>query len=175
MQFEQYLKGLKQYKLNELDAKLYNIKASKECNFKVKLKDLADNIAIANNIKRENVNASIYLNPYFSRQNIDTSLIGIISVGITYNNSSNSSSVVEELAKFGVYAKTKLENGSILKDNIICRSDYGRVKIELLPGVDFEDLIVDIDLTEEYMTYPSFVKALLKCNIIENQEQTLNK
>ena len=44
-----------------------------------------------------------------------------------------------------------------------------------MPDTDINDLIVTLDLRQEYMVYPVFVKALLKCNIIENQEQTLTK
>ena len=82
---------------------------------------------------------------------------------------------VEELAKFRVDHNTELVDGTTLKDNTYIKNDYGRTRIHLMPETNVNDIIVKLDLTEQYMVYPIFLKALLNCNIIENTYGRYNK
>ena len=179
MTFEEYKQGLKEViaksNIDEIAIKLYNSKVSKECNFKVAVKDLVKQIALAQNVDEKDVSASIKLIPWFVNPKTQTNLMGVVSVGTTFISSQTNKPMVEELARFMVGDNTKFADGSTLRDNTRLRDDYGKDKPELINGINLNDIIVDIDLTAEYMMYPVFVKALLKCDIIETQEQEFTK
>ena len=177
MTFDEYKQGLQQVAKNnsELDIKLYNAKVSKDCDFKVSVGELIDNISKVYNAKNASVGATIRLTPSFMGAKLGESLMGVLTIGITYNSADLSKPLVEELAKFKVDNNTPLTDGTMLRENTYIQNDYGRVRIHLMPDTNINDLIVKLDLTNEYMVYPVFLKALLKCNIIENQEQTLSK
>ena len=177
MTFEEYKQGLKEVAKNhnDLDIKLYNSKVNKDCNFKVNIGDLIANIEKVHKVKDASVGAIITLSPGFTNNPTGESFIGVVIVGITYNSPDLRKPVVEELAKFRVDHNTPLTDGTTLRENTYIHKDYGRVRLRLMPETNVNDLIVKLDLTNEYMMYPVFVKALLKCNIIENQEQTFTK
>jgi len=177
MTFEEYKQGFKDVAKNndEFDIKLYNSKVSQDCDFKVRVGELVENIKKVYHAKDFEVGATIRLSPGFDNNKISGSLIGVVTVGVTHNSAELSKPVVEEFAKFKVDHDAQFVDGSSLSENVNIQKDYGRVRINLMPDTDINDLIVTLDLRQEYMVYPVFVKALLKCNIIESQEQTLTK
>lgn len=174
MKFEQYKQGLKDVitksNKDETAIKLYNSKVSKECNFKVAVKDLVKQIALAQNVDEKDVSASIKLIPWFVNPKTKAKLMGVVSVGTTFISSQTNKPVFEELARFMVGDKTEFVDGSTLRDNTMIINDYGKNKPELVAGTNIEDIIVNIDLTAEYMLYPTFVKALLKCDVVEDEK-----
>ncbi|MFQ6724353.1 MAG: hypothetical protein ACLRFE_03370 [Clostridia bacterium] len=176
MNFEEYKQGLKDVAQsnNEKKIAIYNASVARKCDFKVNVGELIANIENVNKIKDSNVGATITLSPGFDNNQLGKSLIGTLTVAITYNSPELSKSVVEEMAKFRVDHNTELANGTNLKQNTYIQSDYGRTSLRLMPDTNINDLIVKLDLNAEYMTYPVILKALLKCNIIEN-EQILTK
>ncbi len=176
MTFEQYKQGLKEVAKNndELDIKLYNANVNDECDFKVSVGDLISNMQNIFKNTTCKVGATITLSPGFSNNKLGETLFGVVSVAITYDSQDFYKPIVEEYARFKVDHNTQLTDGSNLKMNTYIQRDYGRVRLHLMPDTNINDLIVKLDLTEKYMTYPAFLKALLKCNIIEN-EQALTK
>ena len=175
MTFEEYKKGLKEVAKNndEFDIKLYNANVNDKCDFKVSIGDLVDNMQNVSKSQKAKAGATIKLSPNIYNGKCNT-LMGVVTIGITYDVPNSYKPVVEEYARFMVDHNTQLTDGSNLKMNTYIQRDYGRVRLHLMPDTDINDIIVKLDLTEQYMTYPLFVKALLKCNIIE-AEQTLTK
>ena len=174
MTFEEYKQGLKQAvkqaKDYDLGATWYNEQVKPRCNFKVRLGDLVDNISQLNNVPNSKVETVIQLNPYIVNTNTLRSFVGMVTVQIKYNADGTSSPVVEQLAKFGLFPNTRLNNGSILQHNVVLSNKQGAVRLNLNPETDINDLILDIDLTNDYMLYPLFVKALFNCDIIEPKQ-----
>ena len=174
MTFEEYKQGLKDVakKHDDLDVRLYNINVKEQCDFKVHVAELVKRIEQVSNLTNASVGTSIRLSPRFSYGRVNEALIGEVIIGITYNQPNTHKPVVEQLAKFVVDENTMFVDGSTLKDNTYIQRDYGRIKLRLMPNVDINNLIVGIDTCQEYMYYPVFLKALFRCNIIENNEQT---
>jgi hypothetical protein len=172
MTFEEYKQGLKEISKshNDVNIRLYNAKVNKDCDFKVSIGDLIANIEKVHKVKDVSVGATINLSSGFNNSPTGESFIGVVTVGITYKSPDLSKPVVEELAKFRVDHNSQLTDGTTLKDNTYIQKDYGRVRLHLMPDTNINDLIVTLDLKQEYMFYPVFVKALLKCNIIENEQ-----
>ena len=178
MTFEQYKQGLKKELAKDnssLTIVLYNNKVNKKCNFKVRVGDLVANIEKINQMKDSSVGASVRLSNGFSSDKLGKNFIGALTVAITHNVPDLYKPVVEELAKFRIDHNTELVDGTTLKDNTYIKNDYGRTRIHLMPETNVNDIIVKLDLNEQYMVYPIFLKALLKCDIIDQDEQILNK
>ncbi len=178
MTFEEYKQGLKQAvkqaKDYEIGATEYNAKVDKYCNFKVELGDIVDNIEKLNNVPNSTVETVIQLNPYIANSTTLKDFVGLVTVQIKYNVDGTSAPVVEQLAQFGLFPNTRLKDGSILQHNVKLSNKQGLVRLGLCPEVDANDLIVDIDLTNDYMLYPLFVKALFNCDIIEPKQHLIN-
>ncbi|MBQ8522882.1 MAG: hypothetical protein IJ458_04435 [Clostridia bacterium] len=172
MTFEQYKQGLKEVAKNksELDIKLYNANVADKCDFKVSVGDLVANIEKVRNTKKSKVGATIRLSPGFVNNKLGETLIGIVTIINTYDTPDLYKPIVEELAKFRVDHNAELTDGTNLKMNTYIQKDYGRVSLHLMPDTDINNLIVKLDLTQEYMNYPVVLKALLNCNIIENEQ-----
>ena len=174
MPFEEYKQGLikavKQFNDYDMGATWYNAQVSSRCNFKVRLGDLVKNIDKLNNVPNSKVETVIQLNPYIVNSNTLQSFVGMLTVQIKYEVADSSTPVIEKLAKFGLFPNTRLNNGSILQHNVKLNNNQGVVRLNLNPETDINDLILDIDLTNEYMLYPLFVKALFNCDIIEPKQ-----
>ena len=178
MTFQEYKQGLKQAlehtKDYDLSIKKYNEDVSKYCDFKVRLGDLVSNIEKSDNMRNAEVQTILQLNPYIINSTELKDFRGLIIIQTQYRVSQVFMPVIEKLAKFGLFPNTQLTDGSMLKDNVQLSSKKGVVELELCPEIDVNDLIVDIDLTNDYMLYPAFVKALFKCNIIEPNQPLVN-
>ena len=174
MTFEEYKQGLtkavKQANDYEFGASWYNRQVDSRCNFKVRLGDLVDNINKLNDVTNSKVEIITQLNPYVVNSTKLKDFRGIVTIQIKYDVAGTSLPVVEQLAKFGLFPNTRLNNGSILQHNVKLNNNQGLVRLNLSPEISVDDLIVDIDLTNDYMLYPLFVKALFKCDIIEPKQ-----
>lgn len=178
MTFEQYKQGVKKELAKNdsaLTIVLYNNKVNKNCEFKVRVGDLVANIEKINQMKDSIVGATVRLSKGCFGDALGKNFMGALTVAITHNALNLHKPIVEELAKFRVDHNTELVDGTTLKDNTYIKNDYGRTRIHLMPETKVNDIIVKLDLTEQYMTYPIFLKALLNCDIIDQKEQTLNK
>ena len=175
MTFEQYTKGLKQISSNELKVKLYNQTVKTECDFKVNLGELLTNLAESSNVAFDRAKSEIKIIDWYANRQTREGILGVVSANILYPHPNGGDKpLVETFAKFRVDDKTKFKDGSTLLDNTYYYDDYGHRIVKLLPQVNLNDIIVPIDLSAEYMTYPRFLNALTKCNIIE-ESQTLTK
>ena len=175
MTFKEYINGLNVLpKLNEFSIKLYNKRVSSECNFKVNLSELLTYLAEETKVTRDNAVAEIKLVDWFADRQARKDFLGVVSANILHPHPDGGDKpLVETYARFRVDDNTKFADGSTLRDNTYYHDDYGRRTLKMLPESDLENIIVPIDVTQEYMVYPCFFKALLKCNIIES-EQTQN-
>ena len=172
MTFEQYKQGLKDIinnGNNTIDRKHYNKKAQEECDFSINLGVLGSALKRNSRFGSAEIEFSTILSPMFNNQGKINKLTGVAIINMVYNIQ-NDKRVVEEWARFSINENTKLTNGSTLRDNVYVQNNYGRVRLHLMPDTEVKDLIVKLDLTDEYMNYPAFVKALLSCNVIENDE-----
>ncbi len=174
MTYEEYKQGLKNLQVRSyLDIRHYNQQVTKECDFKVELQQLLDNLAKEKNTSQDKVKAYINLVDWFADRKTRRGFLGIIDIDIELYNDKYGKPVIEKMGKFRADDNTKFTDGSTLYQNTYYYSDYGRNELRLLPDTDLGKIIIPIEVDQEYMEYPIFVKALFKCDIIEN-EQTQN-
>lgn len=176
MTFEQYKKGLveiiKKSNHDRCAVEMYNSRVSKQCNFSVNVADLMEKIVMVSNMQNFEVEAIPQLTPDY--MNDKKPFAGVLKIQNKYNLPHTNKPVISEIARFPLYTTTQFTDGTILRDNAYVQKDYGRASLKFLPGVRVQDIIVKLDLNANYMLDPYFVKALFKCNIIED-EQTLTK
>jgi hypothetical protein len=88
MTFEQYKQGLKEVARTggEAEIKAYNANVNSECNFKVRVGDLVDNIQKIHPSKRSITSATIRLSTGFDNSKIGEEMIGRLTVATTYNS-----------------------------------------------------------------------------------------
>jgi len=177
MTFEEYINGLKQVSSNELQVKLYNQKVKSQCDFKVNLGELLSNLAESSKVAPDQAKGGIKIVDWYANRQTREGILGVVSASILYPHPNGGNKpLVETFAKFRVDDKTRFSDGTTLRDNTYYHDDYGRREVKLLPQTHLDDIIVPIDLAEVYMTYPRFLNALIKCNIIEdNYNDTLAK
>lgn len=172
MTFKEYINGLKELpRLNEFQIKLYNKRVSSICYFNVNLGELLNNLAEASQVTRDNARVEINFIDWFADKENRKNFLGVISAEILYPHPDGGNKpLVETIARFRVDDKTKFADGSTLRDNTYYHDDYGRRTLKMLPDSNLENIIVPLDVTQNYMLYPRFLKAILKCDIIENNQ-----
>lgn len=169
MTFEEYINGLKQVSSNEIQVQLYNQEVRSLCDFKVNLGELLINLAESSKVSPDKAKGEIKIVDWYADRKTREGILGVVSANILYPHPNGGNKpLVETFAKFKVDDKTKFKDGSTLRENTYYYDYYGHRTLKLLPQVDLNDIIVQLDLTGVYMTYPRFLNALIKCNIIEN-------
>ena len=174
MTFDEYKQGFKKLdKRSTLSIESYNQKVASDCDFKVELGELVDRLAKTHRVSRDRFKTNINLVDWFADKQRRKDFSGVVSINLVHGKDNRQ--IVETIAKFRVDDNTKFNDDTTLRENTYYDDDYSGRKLRILPIIDLEDIIVTIDLKQEYMNYPAFLKALFKCNVIETQEQVLNK
>lgn len=175
MTFKEYIKGLKELpEFNAFYIRLYNKRVSSLCNFSVNLGQLMNNLAKASGVDRDSTKTEIKFVDWFADKKQRKDFLAVISASVVVPTTDNNQSKVDEtIARFRTDDNTQFTDGTTLRENTYYNDDYGRRTLKLLPECDLDKIIVPIDVTQEYMLYPRFLKALLKSDVIEQQVETI--